>query len=203
MATRIYSIGHSNLSLERFMELLRNVGVGAIADVRSAPFSRRAPWFSQSEFKAGLSNNGLAYSFLGSELGGRPKEQHLFRGGVADYSAMARLPSFQIGLDRLLHGSEKYSIAMVCSERDPLHCHRCLLIGRQLAVKGAETCHIHSNGSEETQREAEERLLREENLSADDLLWPRDERLHEAYLRRNLQVAYALSSAEAKGGYAR
>jgi uncharacterized protein (DUF488 family) len=192
MSTEFFSLGHSSLSFERFLELLRSAGVSAVADVRSSPFSKRAPWFSQREFKAGLSQNAIAYAFLGDELGGRPKAPGLFRAGVADYLAMAETAAFKSGLDRLLQGSEKHRIALVCSERDPLHCHRCLLVGRQLVLRGVETRHIHPNGSEETQKEAEERLLREENLAADDLLWPKVERLSEAYVRRNKQVAYSV-----------
>jgi uncharacterized protein (DUF488 family) len=197
MATEVFSLGHSSLPFERFVKLLKTAGVSAVADVRSSPFSKRAPWFSQREFKAGLRDNAIAYAFLGEELGGRPKAQGLFRAGVADYLAMAETAAFKSGLDRLLQGIEKHRIALVCSERDPLHCHRCLLVARQLAVKGVDTRHIRPDGSEETQKEAEERLLREENLAAEDFLWPKVERISEAYLRRNKQVAYSLNRVDA------
>jgi uncharacterized protein (DUF488 family) len=195
MAADIFSLGHSILPFERFVGVLRNAGVSAVADVRSSPFSRRAPWFSHREFKAALRRSRIEYAFLGAELGGRPEAPSLFSAGVADYSAMANTVEFRAGLDRLLGGCEKHRIAMVCSEGDPLNCHRCLLIGRQLALKGVNTRHIHADGSEESQEEAEERLLREENLEADDLLWPRVERLSEAYVRRNRQVAYSPNRA--------
>lgn len=198
MAADIFSLGHSTLPLEHFVELLTNVGVTAVADVRSVPFSSRAPWFRQREFKAGLRRAGIAYAFLGDELGGRPKTPDLFRAGIADYIAMAETAALKSGLERLQKGSEKHRIAMVCAERDPLHCHRCLLIGRQLALRNVEVRHLHPNGPEETQRQAEERLLREENLAVDDLLWPWAERLREAYGRRNRQVAYSVSPARSE-----
>jgi uncharacterized protein (DUF488 family) len=198
MLARIYSVGHSSLSFDQFMSLLESAEVNAIADVRSSPFSKWVPWFSQSQFKESLRRYGVAYSFLGSELGGRPLIASMFKSGVADYLAMAAAPSFLVGLDRLVRGGEKYRIAMVCSERDPLHCHRCLLVSRNLMLRGVETYHIHSDGSQEPQSEAEERLLQEENLHVGDLLAPRSQRLDEAYLRRNSRVAYSVDSKKAK-----
>jgi uncharacterized protein (DUF488 family) len=190
--TQIFSLGHSNLALERFVELLSGAGVTAVADVRTSPYSKYTPWFSQQELRVGLRENGLAYAFLGEELGGRPRSSDLYRGGVADYVAMSGTEAFRSGLGRLVEGARRHRIAMVCSERDPLHCHRCLLVARQLTVSGVDTRHIHSDGHIESQQQAEERLLEEEGLSADDLLWPRPDRMAEAYLRRSRDVAYAV-----------
>jgi uncharacterized protein (DUF488 family) len=194
MGSEIFSLGHSNLPFERFARLLMDKNVSAVADVRSSPFSRHAPWFSQREFKSGLRIHRIAYSFFGDELGGRPKASELFRGGIADYEEMAKTDAFRHGIARLLEGSERHRIAMICSERDPLHCHRCLLVGRQLKVQGIVTSHLHSDGKEETQDEVEERLLREENLALEDMLRPRAERLGEAYLRRNKKAAFSLTA---------
>jgi hypothetical protein len=107
---------------------------------------------------------------------------------------MAETVEFKSGLDRLLQGREKHRIAMVCSEGDPLHCHRCLLIGRQLALRSVDTRHIHKDGSQETQKEAEERLLREEHLAVEDFFQPRVERLSRAYKRRSERFAYSLNA---------
>lgn len=191
MSDIICSLGHSNLSYEKFAQLLAHADVTAVADVRSAPFSKYAPWFNQKELKTSLGESGLSYAFMGDQLGGRPNSPDLFQNGVADYPAMARVSAFKDGLNRLMHGLKRHRIAVVCSERDPLHCHRCLLIGRELTAQGIEMHHIHSDGKRETQREAELRLLQEENLAEDDLLWPLPERLSEAYSRRNKQVAYS------------
>ena len=85
----VLTVGHSTHSYEHFLGLLRQARVTAVADVRSSPFSRRFPHFSRDELKASLRRDGIAYSFLGKELGGRPNESRLFRNGVADYEAMA------------------------------------------------------------------------------------------------------------------
>src|SRR5690242_20338619 len=102
MGSKIFSLGHSNLPFEQFVKLLTDAGANAVADVRSSPFSRHAPWFSQREFKERLRQYRIAYSFLGNELGGRPKASELFSDGIADYEAMAEADAFKHGISRLL-----------------------------------------------------------------------------------------------------
>ena len=108
----------------------------AVADVRSSPYSRHSPHFSRDELRAELRSEGISYVFLGNELGGRPKDRRFYCEGVADYEKMAQTPEFKTGLDRVIEGARKYRIALMCSEHDPLDCHRCLLVGRALAQRG-------------------------------------------------------------------
>jgi len=190
----VFSLGHSNLPIERFLEILTQSEVTAIADVRSSPYSSRSPWFNQRDLKLRLKEAGIAYAFLGMELGGRPKEPALYRAGVADYSAMAKTSTYLRGLERLLSGAERHCVAMVCSERDPLECHRCLLIGRSLAELSIDTCHIHQDGRRELQSQAVKRLLKEEKIPLEDMLWTWEERVNTAFERRNCRAAFSLNS---------
>jgi uncharacterized protein (DUF488 family) len=194
MTSTVYSLGHSNLPIDAFLALLRHAEISAIADVRSSPHSSRSPWFGQKELKQSLRSVGIAYAFLGKELGGRPRDPALYRAGVADYSAMAATLPYLQGLERLLAGAERHRVAMVCSEKDPLECHRCLLVGRSLSELGVDTCHVHHSGSQELQSQAIERLLREERVPMEDMLWPWDDRVNEAFRRRNHRVAYSLNA---------
>src|SRR3984885_2438265 len=122
-----YSIGHSNIPAERFVAMLRAAGATAIADVRSTPFSRFCPWFSAKNLAPLLANEDIGYSAYGVELGGRPRDPALYRDGIADYEAMARQVDFRAGLDRLVAEAARCRICVMCSEREPLECHRCLL----------------------------------------------------------------------------
>ena len=97
----LFSIGHSNIPAERFVAMLQDAAVTAVADVRSMPNSRRFPWFSQKALAAQLGGIGIAYTAMGDTLGGRPRDDSLYRDGVADYEAMAKQPEFRAGLDRL------------------------------------------------------------------------------------------------------
>jgi uncharacterized protein (DUF488 family) len=192
----IFSIGHSTHSAERFRELLQAAGITAIADVRSSPYSRHFPHFSRTELQTWLKGSNLAYSFLGRELGGRPDDPRLFRNGVADYEAMAKTPVFSEGLARLMKGAERYRIAMMCSEQDPLDCHRCLLVSRRLSERGISTGHILATGSVISHQGIEERLLQLEKQASDDLFASREDRLISAYRSRNMKVAFAEKSTE-------
>lgn len=194
----MYSIGHSTHDWERFYELLKAYRIEAIADVRSAPYSRHFPHFSKDELRSRLRSEGVAYVFLGKELGGRPSKPGLFDGAVADYEKMARESEFKSGLERLIDGSHRYRIAMMCAEHDPLDCHRCLLVSRALREKGIETNHILSNGDIISQPEIEEKLLDKTGRQSDDLFMARDEQLSLAYKNRAKRVAFSLDEPSPK-----
>jgi uncharacterized protein (DUF488 family) len=196
----IYSIGHSTHSRERFTAMMQQAGVNAIADVRSSPFSRHFPHFSQGELKQWLKHESVSYVFLGKELGGRPSNPALFCDGVADYEAMSATSAFKEGLERLVKGAESHRIAMMCSEHDPLDCHRCLLVARQLAERGLTVGHIMPRGEISSHVQMEERLLKLEKLGSDDFFTPRPQRLAKAYRQRNMKVAYSESFPSASAG---
>ncbi|WP_292624114.1 DUF488 family protein [Mesorhizobium sp.] len=189
--TTVWTIGHSTHTYERLLALLRSVDITAVADVRTSPYSRHFPQFSRDILKDELRTDGLAYSFLGKELGGRPKGSQYYCDGVADYERMAKAPDFQHGVQRVLEGAQKFRIALMCSEHDPLDCHRCLLVGRALAERGVTVKHIQSNGSVVSHREIEEQILKLEGQRGDDLFISGDERLAAAYRKRARKVAYA------------
>lgn len=190
-AGEIFTIGHSNLSYEAFLSLLRRAGVTAVADVRTSPFSRRSPQFSQPQLKNELPADDVAYSFLGKELGGRPTSSQFYCDGVADYERMARSADFKRGIQRVLDGTQKYRIALMCSEHDPLDCHRCLLVGRALAERGLTVKHIMADGRILSQGDIEERLLNLEGKQENDLFVSREDRLATAYRNRARKVAYS------------
>ena len=188
----ILTIGHSRHSWERFTTLLAGAGVETIADIRTAPRSRFSPQFNKDAMAAALAARGVEYIFLGRELGGKPQSQALYTDGVADYEKMVASPEFRLGLDRLMEAAARRSVAAMCSEADPLECHRCLLVGRALAAKGVDVRHILASGKVVTHAEVEDRLLSLENLAEADLLAnSREERLAEAYRARSRKFAYA------------
>lgn len=200
----VLTIGHSTLSYEAFLELLRGAGVTAIADVRTAPFSRHTPQFNRETLRDELKIDGIAYVFLGIELGGRPTGSSFYCDGIADYERMAETPDFASGVDRVVAGSQKYRIALMCSEHDPLDCHRCLLVGRALKRRGLRVAHILSSGRQksQTQIEAELLSLAGEDLGQADFLTSPEDRLAKAYRSRARKVAYSTSGANRPSPFA-
>jgi uncharacterized protein (DUF488 family) len=168
----IASIGHSNNTIEEFIEKLEHHGITAVADVRSVPYSGRMPWFCRDTIKASLASKGISYVWMGEQLGGRPSRPELLTSTRrADYVAMAREPSFRKGLDRLIDGSMKYRVAMMCSEADPMQCHRCLLVGRFLSNMRIRISHILKSCDMISQEDVEKMLLNKysKKIIKDDL----------------------------------
>src|SRR5579863_9876182 len=197
-----YSIGHSNIPAERFVALLRVAGVSAIADVRSTPVSRFCPWFTGKNLKSLLERNGMDYLPYGSALGGRPNSPDLYCDGIADYEAMARQGDFQTALERLGGDAARRRatgrICLMCAEREPLDCHRCLLVARALAARGFATGHIRYDGTIEPQAATEQRLLELGGAatgSSDLFATGQLERIAAAYRRRARAVAYRAKGA--------
>lgn len=189
-ALEVLTIGHSTLSYERFLDLLRRSEVTAIADVRTAPYSRHSAHFAKETLREELRRVGIAYVFLGEELGGRPKDKRLFRNGVADYEKMAQAAPFAKGLERVIEGAKNYRIALMCSEHDPLDCHRCLLVGRALHERGVAVRHILSDGTHVNHEQIELRLMGLSGRTDAELFDSNDQRRASAYRYRALRVAY-------------
>ncbi|HEY3244990.1 MAG TPA: DUF488 domain-containing protein [Phycisphaerae bacterium] len=150
-AQTVFSIGHSNHSLEGFLSLLRSFQIEALADVRSQPASRFSPHFNATTLRAALEATGVRYVFLGEELGGRPRAEEFYDvSGHVRYDALAGSAVFLQGIRRLQDGIATHRIAVMCSEENPRECHRYLLISRVLECQGTRVLHIRGDGRSQT-----------------------------------------------------
>lgn len=178
------------------MSLLSRHSIQAIADVRSRPFSARLPQFNRDLLEASLRNAGIRYVFLGDELGARRSERECYVDRVARYDRIARTSLFRTGLDRVQAGAEKFRLALMCAEKDPLECHRTILVCRELRER-LNISHVLEDGSMETQRAAEARLMAEERVPSSDLFASPQELLATAYDRRGGKIAFQEAEEEA------
>jgi uncharacterized protein (DUF488 family) len=158
---RILTVGHSRHDWPYFLRLLQEAGVTAVADVRSQPHSQWCPQFNRPELERSLRQQQLAYVFLGAELGGRPSDSDLYdEEGRVQYESVRATPEFKRGLERVLEAREHYNVALLCSEEDPLDCHRGLMIAPALVERGQAPQHLRGNGVIESMRQFEDQLLR-------------------------------------------
>jgi len=141
---KLYTIGHSNDSLEYFLERIRENGIDTVVDVRRIPYSRYAQQFNKKNIEKSLKNEGIHYIYMGDTLGGKITDpEYLTADGRVDYSKVMRSERFLRGISRLEGGMKRgFTIAVMCAEKDPLKCHRFHLISRFLARKGYEILHI-------------------------------------------------------------
>jgi uncharacterized protein (DUF488 family) len=153
----VYSVGHSNQSLETFLDLLRRHGIQSLVDVRSAPYSRYVTHFNRPELEVAIERSHFRYTFLGEELGGRQlgNEYYDERDHVR-YDRMADAPFFLRGLDKLIDEAAQYRTAIMCSEEDPSGCHRHLLIAcvlEQRETPAVRVLHIRADCREQTEHD--------------------------------------------------
>jgi uncharacterized protein (DUF488 family) len=206
MEHALYTIGHSNHELPRFIELLRQHGVTAVADVRSSPYSAYNPQFNRETLQAHLTAAGIAYIFLGNELGARRSEPECYDDeGRVCYGRVAQTAVFRAGLERLSALRHEQRVALMCAEKDPLTCHRTILICRALRESSSPRArgtgspdirHIREDGSIETQDAAESRLLALCKLPERDLFHTRDDLVAEAYEKQGANIAYVATERE-------
>ena len=188
----MYTIGHSNHSLAAFLALLGDAGVTAIADVRSAPYSRFNPQFNRNVLGDALRREGLDYIYIGRELGGRSDDPRCYEGGRICYDRVAGTARFKAGIARLMHDAAKPSMALMCAEKEPLDCHRTLLVAPALTDHGLDVAHIHASGDLEPHGDAMQRLLAKFDLLEQDDLFvqPRAELIAAAIKRQTARVGY-------------
>jgi uncharacterized protein (DUF488 family) len=148
---QVFSIGHSNHSLEKFLDLLQRHRIEILVDVRSQPHSCYAKQFNADALRDAMTAAGIKYLFLGRELGGRPEGEEFYdEEGRVRYDRLAELLLFQQGIERLKQDAGQHRVAMMCSEEDPAVCHRHLLIARVLAEHRIAVEHIRGDGTRET-----------------------------------------------------
>jgi uncharacterized protein (DUF488 family) len=171
----IKTIGHSNHPIERLVALLKAGGVERLVDVRSMPYSRRFPQFGRERLANSLAEAGIAYAWEGEALGGMPK-------GGGSYDDAAARPGFKDAIGRLIAESAGTSLCLMCAEKEPLDCHRTVLVSRRLAERGVAIEHLLADGTTRRHAEIEEALLKKSGGA--DLFEDRSARLARAYTAR-------------------
>lgn len=184
----IYSVGHSNHPLPQFLELLQGQGVNLLADVRSTPYSRFNPQFRRDTLSAALNEHGIEYLFLGEELGARSKDPTCYDEGRVSYRKLAATDLFRRGIDRLLAAAKTHTVAIMCAEKDPLDCHRTILVARELVSRGESVTHILATGDVVSHEQVMQRLREKLKIEPQDLFG--GDVNEQAYELRGQQIAY-------------
>ncbi len=201
MKNSVYTVGHSNRELNVFMKMLRLHSIDYIIDVRFIPFSRYVSHFNKENLSLSLKEEDIIYIFMGNLLGIDYNNTAYInpRGNYTDYSIIAQTKEFNKGLEQVMEGIEQgYSIALMCSEKDPIDCHRAMLISRALKAKGILVNHILDAESDlESQNQLEERLLALYNKVDDpdqiDLFAQETVSLDDAYRLQNISMSHKVT----------
>ena len=192
----LYTIGHSNHDMNHFVALLREHRITAIADVRQFPYSKYVPQFNRESLSSQLRDQGVEYVFLGHYLGARPKDPSCYTDGRVDFRKLCTTSYFVDGLTRVHRGIAKYRVALMCAEKDPIMCHRTVLVCRNMRHPQLQILHILEDAELEDNRDSETRLLQRHNLWTPDLFRTRDELVEEAYDKQGYQMAASATEAD-------
>lgn len=187
----VFTIGHSTHARERLIGLLQRYRITALCDVRSKPYSRINPQFNREQLDEALRAYSIKYRFLGKELGARTDDLTCYQGGRVQYERLAQTQLFRYGLKRVLRGlKEGFRIALMCAEKEPLECHRTILVSRHLVALGLPVEHIHADGHLESHDAALSRLAQMLSLPEQHMFLSQEELLADVYRRQADRIAY-------------
>ena len=188
----VFTIGHSNHLAEVFLGLLLRHEIEEVVDVRSSPHSRFNPQFNRRTLQTTLAEARVGYVFMGAELGGRPADPACYDSeGRVQYDRLVQTGAFRAGIRQVIRWAGEHRIALMCSEKEPLDCHRTLLIAQVLTARGMAVAHIFADGDLERHAAAMDRLLDRLQLpGAGDLFRSREQIITDVVNRQARQVAY-------------
>ncbi len=197
----LFTIGHSQHTQDKFVALLKKYNINYVLDVRSTPYSKYAEQFNKENIFLLLEKVGIQYSFMGKFFGARPTESFLYSAeGYLDFEKVAQSERFNKGMQSVILGLERDNrIALMCTEKDPIDCHRAIMVSRAFDKNGIKVSHILSNGTVQTQKELDNRLLElyfpdrgqlsifnyKDSISEEDYLT-------QAYHKRNEEIGYRI-----------
>ena len=192
----LFTIGYSGFAIEDFIAVLKKNSIGALVDIRSSPYSSHFKDYDITNLKCLLNKNMIYYLFLGNELGARPNDHSLYTNRVADFSKMAESELFIDGCARVRECLNKFSICLMCAEKDPATCHRAILVANNFRniYPEIKIFHIHSQSKIEPQEKLDRRIMSMYKLEQENLLKDEAERQKEAYLLQEKKIAYNLES---------
>lgn len=190
MSVELYTIGHSNHPIDVFTGLLAMHGIETVCDVRSHLYSGFNPQFNREPLARRLGERGIGYVHLGAELGPRTDDHACMVEGLVRYDLLAATERFRQGLDRLREIMVARRTVVMCAEKDPLFCHRAVLICRRLRAKNLPIRHIFEDGSIEEHPDAEQRLLRLLGIPPTDLFETEEEIIERAYDLQSERIAF-------------
>lgn len=192
----IYTIGYTAFSINEFIETIKNFGISCVIDVRSSPFSNYYTDYNKDTLERTLKEHNILYRNYANEFGARQTNPAFYSGDIVDFDKFIKSAQFLEGVSKVKKGIERgYSFVLMCAEKDPIKCHRSIMLGKGFSENGFDVKHIVSKTEIESQRELEERLLEMYHQDRFQLTLfggeqSASELLADAYKKQNLAIGY-------------
>ncbi len=195
----IFTIGYSGFTISNFIQELKKYNINVVIDVRSYAYSEKYPEYNKYTIKKILNEEGIYYKNYSKEFGARQEEKGLYSSnGYLDFDIFSKSEQFQMGVTKLVDSTEKgYRIVLMCAEKDPIQCHRAILVARAFYKLGFSVIHIMPNDISKDQKDIEKELLIKHfpdrnQVSLFNNQMSYDDYLNEAYKKQNEQIGYHL-----------
>ncbi|MDQ0148487.1 DUF488 family protein [Eubacterium multiforme] len=198
----IFTIGHSNYSIERLIDMLRHFNINCVVDVRGTPYSKYNVQFDKEAIRYSLKKAGFSYIYMGEELAAKRKTKESYnKEGYADFEKVIKEDNFKIGIERLKNGLKKgYKIALLGAMQNPIRCQRGILLGKFLKENGIKVNHILDDYSIASQEDIEKEILDKyfktrNQMTIDSLLGnglSEEDMIKESYKLANKDIGYRI-----------
>ena len=201
----IYTIGHSNYTTERLIDMLKYHNINCVVDIRGTPYSKYNVHFNKEVISEDLKKAGFVYIYMARELAAkRFNKLHSYNElGYADFDKVIKEETFLSGIERLKNGTSKgYRIALLGAMQDPIRCHRSILVGRELIKHGFNVKHILDDYSIASQSDLERDILEKyfpdrNQLTIDNLIGDaltEEDMINEGYKKANKEIGYRIEN---------
>ena len=199
MVNTVYTIGYSGFSIDDFVATLKKHNVSLVVDVRSSPFSKFFPEYNKDTLEICLKTHGIYYRNYADSFGARQNDRKYYcKEGYLDFEVFAQSAPFLQGIKKLCDSMEKnYSFALLCAEKDPICCHRTILVARAFYERGYNVIHLLADDNTITQQEINAQLIEKfypnrDQMTLFDTPQDDDRLLKEAYRKQNAEIGYRL-----------
>lgn len=207
MNNTIYTIGYSGINIKDFILILKRYKISCLVDTRSVPYSKHFINFNKNILETTLKNSNIEYRNYYKEFGARQDNRIFYsEDGYLDFSKFVKSDIFINGIDKIKKEMDLgYTFILMCSEKDPIDCHRSIMVAREFYKKGYNIINIlydKNNIIEYTQTDIENRLLdryfseRGQGLLFDNMDLSRKSLIDIAYKKRNIEIGYRYNKNE-------
>lgn len=199
---KIFTIGYAGFAIDDFIKALKKHNINSLIDVRSSPFSKFYQDYNKPLLCDTLQKNGIIYRNYNSEFGARQDDKTYYPNGYLDFSMFTRSKVFLDGMQKIINAIPLgYKFVLMCSEKDPINCHRTIMVGKAFSDNGISVSHILSDGHIITQSDIEARLLDMYYPDRDQLALfgeqlSAEEMIENSYKFQNEKIGYRINNSE-------
>ena len=199
MEREIFTIGYSAFELEEFIKVLHKYKIDGVIDVRSNPVSAYFTDYDKNNLATSLEREEIFYDNYKEEFGARQNDKKFFTDGCLDFQKFMNSEQFQVGTSKVENLiNEGHKLALMCAEKYPQNCHRCIMVARYFSDNDYLVKNILADGEYQTQADVEKILVNKYFKDAEQFSLFNDESkmINISYELQNKKIGYRLTTED-------